>query len=304
MNRQSKIQREETDALFSAERIADLTSEELIVHARQYYASGFPNPNRYDCPAPGVIADCVSNGLLPHDDLRTHLFTCSECFGEYRQALAQHRSAVAATPALWWDRLAVGFRKYCLPVLATASLLAAVALFVHRREAPAPSVAHHTAPAPADSATPLDQEATAKIAASPAPARPVTPSQPARPSAPNASHELMDRAVIKVDLDDYLTLRDPSSLEDGAERFVSLPATPTRLSLRLPETAAAGHYAVSLVDAYGQILLTRYARSRDGVTLAVSLDLRGIAPKKYRLCLAREGEAPAYVPVQITNPRT
>jgi len=57
--------------------------------ARGYYATRFPNPQRHDCPPPGEITKVMSRGLAPDRALREHMFKCSECFGEYRQALAQ-----------------------------------------------------------------------------------------------------------------------------------------------------------------------------------------------------------------------
>jgi hypothetical protein len=45
------------------------------------------------------------------------------------------------------------------------------------------------------------------------------------------------------------------------------------------------------VDAFGKTLVTTAANS-DGKTLTTDLDLRSLAARKYRLCLARDGEAP------------
>jgi len=78
--------------------------EEIVTFARRYYATGFPNPQRRGCPPPGEIMKVVSRRRAPDQALREHLFECSECFGEYRQALAQLRNEVVG-----WKRLISSF---------------------------------------------------------------------------------------------------------------------------------------------------------------------------------------------------
>src|SRR5262245_25793974 len=73
-------------------KVKDLNAEELASIARRYYAARFPNPQRFGCPSPGEISNVVRLRQIPDQTLREHLFECSECFGEYRQALAQHRT--------------------------------------------------------------------------------------------------------------------------------------------------------------------------------------------------------------------
>jgi hypothetical protein len=73
--------------------IKDLDPKELESLAWRYYATRFPNPQRRGCPTPGEIIKVVSERQAPDEALREHLFECSECFGEYRQALAQCRPA-------------------------------------------------------------------------------------------------------------------------------------------------------------------------------------------------------------------
>src|SRR5215813_6631787 len=74
--------------------------DEIVTLARRYYANGFPNPQRRGCPPPGEIAKVVSRRRAPDPALREHLFECSDCFGEYRQALARLRKEVVG-----WKRL-------------------------------------------------------------------------------------------------------------------------------------------------------------------------------------------------------
>jgi hypothetical protein len=83
--------------------IKDQDAEELASLARRYYATRFPNPRRIGCPPPGEIIKVVSERQAPDQALREHIFECSECFGEYRQAMAQRRSAPNETA--WRNRL-------------------------------------------------------------------------------------------------------------------------------------------------------------------------------------------------------
>src|SRR5262249_17616695 len=87
--------------------IRDLDEKELATLARRYYAERFPNPQRLSCPPPGEIIKVVISRQVPDEALREHLFECSECFGEYRQALAQSRPA--PNEAAWRNRLVLIF---------------------------------------------------------------------------------------------------------------------------------------------------------------------------------------------------
>ena len=59
--------------------------------ARRYYATRFSNPQRHGCTPPGEITKVAPRGRAPDQALRERLFNCSECVGEYHQALAQCR---------------------------------------------------------------------------------------------------------------------------------------------------------------------------------------------------------------------
>src|SRR5262245_28831912 len=78
----------------------DLDADEIVTLARRHYATGFPNPQRRGCPPPGEILKALSRGQTPDQSLLAHLFECSECFVEYRQALAQSRDEVAGSKTL------------------------------------------------------------------------------------------------------------------------------------------------------------------------------------------------------------
>jgi len=78
--------------------IKDLGAKGLVSFARQYYAARFPNPQRLGCLPAGEIIGVVMGRQAPSETLREHLFECSECFVEYRRALAQRRLAPGVAP--------------------------------------------------------------------------------------------------------------------------------------------------------------------------------------------------------------
>ncbi|MBO0860209.1 MAG: hypothetical protein J2P21_17405 [Chloracidobacterium sp.] len=71
------------------DKIKYLDVDKLVTLARRYYATCNSNANRFGCPPADEINRVVSLREVPGQALREHLFKCSECFSEYRQALAQ-----------------------------------------------------------------------------------------------------------------------------------------------------------------------------------------------------------------------
>ncbi|MGE3435314.1 MAG: hypothetical protein AB7O81_06625 [Blastocatellales bacterium] len=313
------------------EPLDDLDADEMVMIARRHYATGFPNPQRRGCPPPGEIVKVAGRGRAPDQSLLAHMFECSECFGEYRQALARYRDEVAVAPGAEWKRIASILTSR--PVSAALILLLFFfgAGLILRKLAPdiqKGRIAHSTpfdaqadaqagVPGEADVGTPPNQNAAPESAEITQP--PTRRSAAGRASRASALPELF---TVVVDLDEHRVLRgsqeEKSSGADekatgkddekaaggldtkpAEEKVIPLRAARTRLVLRLPETAAAGNYTVSLVDPFDFVLLSRRAVSRDGVKLQVILDLRRVTPEKYRLRLSREGEAPAYYDVII-----
>ena len=88
---------------YKAEQPASFdSSDDLIEYAREYYSSDFPNPERAGCPDTGVISELAESGTLPGEDIRSHLFRCSECFNYYSEAQLKLRRLSNAQPATWW----------------------------------------------------------------------------------------------------------------------------------------------------------------------------------------------------------
>ncbi|HEV2667177.1 MAG TPA: hypothetical protein VG324_19810 [Blastocatellia bacterium] len=305
--------------------IKDLDAEDLASIARRYYAARFPNPERLGCPSPGEIIKVVRSGQAPDQVLREHLFECSECFGEYRQELAQCRPA--PDEVAWRKRLILILTsKRSAMALAPVTLILS-SIFIVRLMWPKP------APEAGQIARSNQSDAQVGVAGGGAPnqTNPIaisaipnlTANSRAMVGSWKSSRISKPRAeTIDVDLDNYQVFRrsqregpaavnedsstrgegKPSGEPEGAppgEKVISLPATRASLVLRLPETGVPGKYNVSLINAFGQPLLSNSAFSPDGSRLHVTLDLRRVSPKKYRLRLSRNGEAPAFYDVII-----
>jgi hypothetical protein len=252
--------------------------------------------------------------------LREHLFECSECFGEYRQALAQYQPAPAEAT---WRKLLASIGALKLSAAALALLVLSSPFFFDRLIWRKPALE-------------AGQTATSTLAVAVAESSPnqtIATSVPAisegslamagaRKSSINLRPSGTGAETIDIDLDNYQVFRrslrdgfaaanEKPSVRDGAktpgkpdeaqqgEKIISLPATRANLVLRLPETGVSGKYDVGLIDAFGRPLLSNSASSSDGVKLRMTLDLRRIPRKKYRLRLSRYGEAPAFYNVII-----
>src|SRR5215475_7550107 len=109
--------------------------ERLILAAQKHFAMAYPNEQRVGCPAPGVIMAARAD-LPPGDELRAHLFRCSECFNGYSEALQDHYKRTATDSAAdWRTKLLRALSRWRFPVFAgmAASLLLVTWLFTQPR---------------------------------------------------------------------------------------------------------------------------------------------------------------------------
>ncbi len=304
----------------------DLDAEELVKLARRKYAKDFPNSDRRGCPPAGEILKTVNARGIPDHSLLAHLFECSVCFGEYRQALAQRQDGGGERNRL--------VSIFSMRRVAAAGLFVLLILGIRfgfqnlAPDAPDESPAQRTAP---ETRIGGGLETAQKQQVAP-PSAGLTP----QPSIQRMEGQRLEGTVSRsskstgpytviIDSDKYLALRQPRSAMARSgndrptsgenekqldarneprpeEKLIRLPAARAHLILYLPETAARGAYQVSLVDAFDKVLMSRQAFSNDGAQLRVTLNLSRITPEKYRLRISREGEAPAYYDVIIYKP--
>lgn len=76
----------------------------MVMRARAQQSVDFPNPGRVGCSDPETLRARIASGALPGDELRAHLFNCSECFLSYRAELAAHRIRADVLLTPWWKR--------------------------------------------------------------------------------------------------------------------------------------------------------------------------------------------------------
>ncbi|HKC86085.1 MAG TPA: hypothetical protein VKG02_08940, partial [Blastocatellia bacterium] len=201
--------------------------ERLILAAQKHFAMAYPNERRVGCPAPGVIMAARAD-LPPGDELREHLFRCSECFNGYSAALQRHyRRTASDSAADSRTKLLSALSKWRLPMFAgvAASLLLVVSLLIQRRgpsETP-PSIQTRSQPTPLASAV-----------------NPLTPVPPAptvgRPADPlHETPRTAEWLAINLDLNRYRALGD--SIRGGSrreeEKKIKLPPLRALLKLRL-----------------------------------------------------------------------
>ncbi len=269
-----------------------ISPEALAEMAREYFAIDFPNPERIGCPAPGTIQETARAGQLPSVEMRAHVFSCSECFREYRSVMLS-RSSVVAKPAGWWRDFIAPWRQLRAPLIASACalMLSTGAWFIWRsyQEAAPQTKPNGSQPAPAISALPtLQAQSTPPASASASQAQP-----------PASAGWL----ALKLDLNAYPPLGGLNRGGTDREELktIKLPQARLQLELTLPSGSAPGHYRVSLADAFDKPLAHSTAFSPAGNRLTVLLDLRRLSQQTYRLCLRRGDEAPDYYQVEVTK---
>jgi hypothetical protein len=204
----------------------------------------------------------------------------------------------AAWPQRLWGWLGEGARSLgetiALRPLASSAIAAVLLLSVLSgllgwvawrayRPAPAPQVAqqqHTPQPVPA-SPTPATENALRKAAPSTAPAK----------------------NVQEIALEDWAPQREVGAPGEKRPITIKPPLERVELRLRLLESWSRGTYRVAILGADDQPLKTRQAYSRDGINLAVMMNLSRLVPGNYRLRVGRVGEAFVECSLRIVKPK-
>jgi hypothetical protein len=120
----------------------------------------------------------------------------------------------------------------------------------------------------------------------------------ARLQAPRRPRAIAAKAPLSIDLRDYVVLRGETETGSGGA-VIRLPSSASRFVFILPEGCLAGPYTVTVVDAFGNPLMSARARSLDGRRLNVAFDLSRLSRTRLYLCITRENEASDCYPLQI-----
>lgn len=290
-------------------RKREIEPDELIEFAREYFAADFPNPDRGSCPDRATLDSLARSGSLPDDELRAHLFGCSNCFSEYRTALAERPqiSPVVSQKPSWQDRwrgVWTSFIPSLRPSLAWTSAIAlviALSVWVAWRkgtDAPPQNVVQHS------SQRDVSPSATAPSVPAPMPQndRIIEPPVP-RPHLDKKQRivEPAVEATVSIDLNELVAMRGVSDSSRLGSKVIMLSPVRTRLKLRLPEGSLAGRYTVSLVDKDERAITFKEASSPDGRTLVATLDFKDINNNGLRLKIQRQSEPADFYPVSSFN---
>jgi len=276
----------------------------LILVAQKHFATGFPNERRVGCPALSVI-QAARDYQMPGDELRAHLFRCSECYDEFRTVIRDRyrQPASGAAAADWRTKWADLLSKWRLPMLAgaTALLFLAVGEFIWRRHQTASPQSSHNRPQRAP-------EASAE--------NPLTPRPPEQPQGQMAGQRAGQTAnfgrekprpaeslAINLDLNLHDALGDSNrgGPRVETETRIKLPPRRALLKLRLREGSEAGIYQISIVDPNGNLLVKTRARSRNGRSIEALLDLRRASQMAHRLRIERGDDMNEYL-IEIEKP--
>lgn len=280
--------------------------EEFTEAAQEYFANGFPNPERIGCPPFDAIWEVVRSGQIPTAELRVHLFGCSECFCEYREAVLRQRQ-LAVAPTSWWRDLIAALPQWSTPLLAGAVVLLVlgIGIFIwNSRKEPAPQISQ-SRPQLVPSADVERRAATGSDKTSP-----VSPMPQARTIKPSVAGSVeqksrpADLLAFNIDLNDYPQSEGPRRREAGREKEkeIKLPRARVRLDLKLPSASLPGRYRVTIVDDYLRPIVAGQSLSQDGNRLNVNLDLSRLTKRFYRLRLSQGDEVPDFYQVVITTP--
>lgn len=277
------------------------SAEDLRAFAQAYYSREFPNPDREWCPDESMLGRLAQSETLPDAELRRHLFSCSDCFSEYRAAMAVHQKAPGLQPISWWRFPGFDLKLTPLSGLAAAVLLVLLMglgfLVNHlsRRSQPlaVATSATEQITGPADAELNPATNLLANAGHLAAETRLPNGVQSKLPTSPSGRRlrPLNATVEIKIDLRDDV-VRDAEFGQNGDDKRIELPARRTSLLIELPDNSRKGLYEIQIVDPFGKPVISGNGTTRDGKTLKVSLDLRGLVAAKYRLCVARLGEAP------------
>lgn len=282
------------------------STEEFIDAASEYFATDFPNPERRGCPAPGAIDSLVDSGQIPAAELRAHLFECSNCLGEYREALATRRQRIASS-ASWWRNWgnAAAFAFSRVPGVAYAAivLLAGGVLFwaLRRDQISDISISRPQPVVLGDAAQATSSPNTTRADSSLSEVRPRPIPEGLKPERKRV--KTRELPIVEIDLNDYSMSEDSRRRESGigGEEAIKLPQAQIRFDIRLPSPSQPGRPRIAVVDGYLRAIASGKSLRQVGDRLSGTLDLRHLNQGQYRLRLSYGEGLPEFYQMRITT---
>lgn len=288
-----------------------IRQDRLLDAARGYFSDDFNNSSRLDCPPEGAFEALVRKGELPSEEMRKHLFGCSECFREFRGAVESRRqTAASANISSWreWLRRS-GLMSGPAYGLLTALVLVTATIFLvlRGREGEGVNVADSGVPMTAsisEVAPSTSNQPPQPAHAAPTEVAEATPARTAVVAAAvkgrRARRPTSALSAVLIDLASYSLLRaDESPSESSGDR--TLKAGVNRLRILLLKDSPPGTYQVAVVDAFGNPLTAERSAKSAGNKIEVNIDTRGLAGRRCRLRISHGGDAPDYYPINVTG---
>jgi hypothetical protein len=282
------------------------SAEDFQAFAQEYYSIEFPNPDREWCPEEAMLESLAQSETLPDQEMRQHLLSCSECFSEHKAAMAVHLKTRSLQPASRWKLSLFDFKLKPLPGLAAAVSLILLMIFgllvSHLQSSTVAPLSSEgmDRPANADPNAATNLLAAAEQLATDLQLPNGAQSKPPSKSSGRRLRPSPATIEIRIDLRQDV-IRDVEAGQDDDDKFIQLPPRRASLLIELPDNSRKGLYEIKVVDPFGKPLISGNGSSRDGKTLRVSLDLRGLSEAKYRLCVSRLGEAPNCYQIIISS---
>ena len=309
------------------ERMSDFAGN-FVNAAGEMYAEENPNPARAGCFSDLVIRQMAISAKLPDDSVMNHLFECSDCFREYRRALAAARQINLESKRSWRELVKVYTAKMAFAGLSLA-LLAALILFTYLgiREKESDEIVKTTGTS--NVAPPFDNSLNAppekktennqaeqdlkdtmpdiRSSRSPEKQKPgQTTDYPRNAAEKNKTQKSQNNSLPKdvalnLVLNDAGVLRNAAGQQASQNSPLALPAANVRLNIQLPGGFSDGRYKITIVDAFGQSLTGQDAVMNNGRLVAESLNLRNLKARASKLCLQRNAEIPDCFNIEVVR---
>jgi hypothetical protein len=257
---------------------------DIVLWARRHIAADFPNPTRKDCPSSEILRNLINRGQFPDTDVKQHLLSCSNCFSEYRTALAARHQSDSATVDLNLSKPVFGARLALVFALLLLLVSGIGVILWSRRESPD---RHVIQVPPAQSPSAID---TRSIESKPTPERETDRSP--------RNNAVIAVNTVNVDLAAFQQTRDASGKNQQAIR---LTHGINELVIKLQRRSPPGTYRITLADSFGKQVLASSAKLHGGRIVRSRLNLPSLNEGTYTLCISSNGEAPDCLPAKIGN---
>lgn len=307
-------------------------AENFMAAAEKFYSNEKTISDRHLCFTEESIYKMVNSGILPNEDIRKHLFECSECFGKYRSAL-KNKSADTSRRRLWdriFDLQAIKFVAagaaaciiFALIILSFWRLglnqngdLAKVdkpvnsnkafeksANDVQNSESQLPDEVSETANNTKDKKFELQNRARSSKGSMPAinsrrSDKNNSPSKIETNSRSNIARKT--ETLLILDENRVLRNRENDSENQSGRSTIELPARRLNLSVKLPRDYPSGQYSVRVTDAFGNVLRERQSAVKNSTLTLKDFDLTGIDKSANKICLKAGNEIPDCFDIKI-----